>query len=172
MWHHRASLQHDIALIASCWPLVSISMGLKTAIEECFPKLTQPTFWPNWVKHNICHLSKTHSPTSPNTHPLAPQHTPSHTQWPPESIQTSLTHPQTHQHHHHHHALTHWSHTQWLPWKQLSKTHSVQFTLCIIWIGTNLDFSEFEKLTGFQGIHFVLSLGFIFFFFLCIISHF
>ena len=61
-------------------------------IEMCFPKLTQSTFWPNWVKHTywvlackLCHLSKTHQ--------TQPQHTPPHPNTPiptPSDLDTNF----------------------------------------------------------------------------------
>ena len=163
-------------------------------IEECFSKTQSVYFWSNWVQHtvlmlivsiSICWLlSKTHSPTHTPKYKLTPPWT-QPSPHPLTSIQTSLTHPQTHQHshthhHHHHPALTH-RHTMatmktsvfcccccfFFSKNPLSLIHSP-----CIWTGTNLDRVTFGKLTGFHGIHFVSSLGFIIFLSLDINSHF
>ena len=110
-------------------------------------------------------LSPTHTP---NTYP--PHSTPAHlSPHPVASIQTSLTHPQTHQHIPPSPAPCPHPHTQngYLENKHFFLQKLTQSnSLCpCIWIGTNLDWVGFEELTASQGIHFVLPLDF---FFLCI----
>ena len=121
-------------------------------------------------------------PNTSHAHPNTPISTPSDLH--ANLISTSTDSP-TH-HHHHHPALTHIhnppTHTHPTPHPThiththpdtpntkistlkffFSKSHSVNSLCPCIWIGTNLDWVSFEKLTGFQGIYSVLSLGFIF----------
>ena len=154
-------------------------------MKSVFPKLTQSTFRPNWVKNTVpmlivsilayklCHLSKTHPPT--HTH----EHTPIQT---PNDLHTNLVSTPT--------ITTHLPSLTHTKFKMTTlKTSSFLFCFCCvcccccfkliqsnslcpcIWIGTNLDWVSFGKVTGFQGINSVLSLDFIFFF-LCINSRF
>ena len=119
----------------------------------------------------LCHLSKTHSPThhTPKTHthlhppPIltpsdlhtninnTPTDPPTHT-----TITTTLSSPT--------HKMATSKTSVFVFVLFFSKKLTQSNSLCpYIWIGTNQDWVNFGKLTGFQGIHLVLSFRLYFF---------
>ena len=116
-----------------------LTQRLTVKLMSIFPRLTQFTFWPNRVQHNVlmlsdyqhkyrpCHLFHIHSRTHPNTypshsHPNTPTPTPSDYHSNPINTPTYL--------------LTHTlpppslPHTKWLPWKPVKHKRHGQFIAC------------------------------------------
>ena len=156
------------------WNIISnlLKVRKKNLIfTSVFPKLTQSTFWPNWIKHTVLmlmlsisiiklsYLSKTHSPI--HTHP----HSNTPIPHPVTAIQTSLTHPHTHPHYHP--ALTRMHKMATLKTGFFSKLiQSVQFTMSMYLNRHGSGLSEFWKTNRFLRYPFCFIIRYFFPFFL------
>ena len=144
---------------ATCPKLTLRSTHIQTHTHPTPPPTNPPPHPVTFIQTLLTHPpTKPHTPPSPQPCPY--QHPPTHTHKPTPPPHTSNT-PHTPTHPPHTHTHTGYLENKRFLENSLSPIHSVH----CIWIGTNLDWVSFGKLTGFQGICFVLSLDLLFLFY-------